>query len=278
MKRSNRLKQVLILVFLIIAGVIFLAPVYFIVMNSFKPYAEIMTSFISLPKTISFHNYIAAWDRIDYPRIFGNTVFLSVGAMIVTILFSSMAGYKLQRTKTKLSKGVFYYFLFGMIIPFPVVMVPMAQMMLSQMKIGNNLPIIVFVYAALFMPHTIFIFYGYCKTLPKELDEAAMIDGCGPIRMYTRIIFPLSGTILVSIAVLSFLWTWNDFLVALITIDKAEMATITRRMNNFIGMFNASEWDFFTAAVTMSMLPVIVLYACLQKYVQSGILAGAIKG
>lgn len=277
MKKKSRASQVLLIIVLVIAGLIFLMPVYFLLINSLKPLREIVLSFVSLPQHPTFENYAGAMRRIDYVTAFGNTIFLTVGAVAVTMLFSSMCGYKLQRTAGRISKAIYFLFLFGLMVPFTVIMVPMSQLIVG-LGIANNLWAIIFVYAAMFMSMTVFIYYNYCKTIPLEMDEAAMIDGCGQTRLFFQIILPLSGTILVSIAVLTALWTWNDFVVALIAITEPELATITRRINNFISQFSGTEWDFFTAAVSLAMVPIMALYIALQKYVQQGILSGAVKG
>ena len=164
-----------------------------------------------------------------------------------------------------------------MLIPFTVIMVPMSQLF-NTMGITNNLPALLFVYAAIYMPMMISIYIGYCKGLPVELDEAAMIDGCNQFQVFTKIILPLSKPILVTIAVLSAVSTWNELVVELIAVDASPLMNITRRVNNFIGVTNSKQWDFFTAAVALSMIPIIILYAVLQKQIQKSITAGAVKG
>lgn len=255
----------------------FLLPIYYLVINSFKPLKEILLSFIGLPKNPSLDNYVKAFERLNYSRIFLNTLFLTGGSVVVTVLFSSLAGYKLQRTKGKVSSFLYAFFAFGMLIPFTVIMVPMSQL-LAKLGLNNNLPALIFVYSAIYMPMMISIYVGYCKTLPVELDEAAMIDGCNQFQIFTRIILPLSKPIMVTIGVLSAVSTWNDLVVELIAVDEAALMNITRRVNNFIGFMSGTQWDFFTAAVVLSMIPIVVVYAFLQKYVQGSITSGAIKG
>lgn len=262
-KRAGQIVAIIILVF---CSIIFLMPIFYLFINSFKSMEEIMRSFIALPTSWTLDNYINAWKQIDYPRIFLNTLFLTVGSVVITVLFSSLAGYKLQRTKGKLSKFLRIFFAFGMLIPFTVIMVPMSQLF-NTMGITNNLPALLFVYAAIYMPMMISIYIGYCKGLPVELDEAAMIDGCNQFQVFTKIILPLSKPILVTIAVLSAVSTWNDLVVELIAVDASPLMNITRRVNNFIGVTNSTQWDFFTAAVALSMIPIIILYAVLQKQI-----------
>ena len=236
-----------------------------------------MLSFVALPKTFTLQNYVGAWNKIDYLRIFGNTLFLTVGAVIITLLFSSFAGYKLQRTRGKLSKIIYVFLAIGFLVPFTVIMVPMSQLF-GTLGINNNLPVLIFVYSAIYMPMMIYIYRGYCKTIPAELDEAAKIDGCNQFQTFIMIISPLSKTILVSMAVLVAVFTWNDLVVALIALDDSNLMTITRRVNNFVGFQSGTQWDFFTAAVALSMVPIIILYVFLQKYIQNSVTSGAIKG
>ena len=280
MKNSKARKNIFVVIKVIILSflsLIFLMPVYYLVINSFKPLSEIMLSFVNLPKAFTLENYIGAWGKIDYLRIFGNTLFLTVGAVVITVLFASFAGYKLQRTHGRVSNFIFIFLAVGLLVPFTVIMVPMSQLF-GRLGINNNLPVLIFVYAAIYMPMMIYVYRGYCKTIPVELDEAAKIDGCNQFQTFVMIILPLSKTILVSMAVLAAVWTWNDLVVALIAIDDSNLMTITRRVNNFIGFQSGTQWDFFTAAVSLSMVPIMILYAFLQKYIQNSVTSGAIKG
>ena len=274
---SKKVGQIVAIIILVLCSIVFLLPIFYLFINSFKSMEEIMRSFIALPTSWTLDNYINAWKQIDYPKIFLNTLFLTVGSVVITVLFSSLAGYKLQRTKGRLSQFLKIFFAFGMLIPFTVIMVPMSQLF-NTMGITNNLPALLFVYAAIYMPMMISIYIGYCKGLPVELDEAAMIDGCNQFQVFTKIILPLSKPILVTIAVLSAVSTWNDLVVELIAVDASPLMNITRRVNNFIGVTNSTQWDFFTAAVALSMIPIIILYAVLQKQIQKSITAGAVKG
>ena len=156
-------------------------------------------------------------------------------------------------------------------------MVPLSQI-LGKLGINNNLPGLLFVYCAMYIPMMTFVYSGYCDSISEQLDEAATIDGCNQFQVFFHVILPLTKPILVTMAVLAAVWTWNDLLVALIAIDQMPLMTLTRRIQNFIGFQSGTEWDFFTASVTLAMVPIIVLYGFLQQYVQSGITAGAVKG
>ena len=246
-------------------------------MNSFKSLNEIMISFISFPKQFTLRNYVGAMEKINYLRTFGNTLFLTVGSVILTLIVCSLAGYKIQRTKSKLSKISKSYLAIGQMVPFSVIMVPLSQI-LGKLGINNNLPGLLFVYCAMYIPMMTFVYSGYCDSISEQLDEAATIDGCNQFQVFFHVILPLTKPILVTMAVLAAVWTWNDLLVALIAIDQMPLMTLTRRIQNFIGFQSGTEWDFFTASVTLAMVPIIVLYGFLQQYVQSGITAGAVKG
>lgn len=273
-KRKTEVVKIVVLVVLCIA---FLLPIYYLVMNSFKSLSEILTSFTSLPTVFTLDNYVGAAERIDFVKVVINTLILTVGTTIITVLVSALAGYKLQRTKGRIA-GVFrLYFMMGLMIPFAVIMVPLAQV-IGRMGISNNLVGLFFVYTAQYIPMMIMVYSGYCKSVPLELDKAATIDGCNSFQTFVRVILPLTTPMLVTMAVLAAVWTWNDLLMALISISDADMMTITRRVQNFIGFQSGTEWDFFTAAVSLDMIPIIVLYIFLQKRIQAGLTSGAVKG
>lgn len=277
MKTSRKAAETIKVVVIVLCCILFLLPVYFLIMNSFKSLNEIMISFISFPKQFTLRNYVGAMEKINYLRTFGNTLFLTVGSVILTLIVCSLAGYKIQRTKSKLSKISKSYLAIGQMVPFSVIMVPLSQI-LGKLGINNNLPGLLFVYCAMYIPMMTFVYSGYCDSISEQLDEAATIDGCNQFQVFFHVILPLTKPILVTMAVLAAVWTWNDLLVALIAIDQMPLMTLTRRIQNFIGFQSGTEWDFFTASVTLAMVPIIVLYGFLQQYVQSGITAGAVKG
>lgn len=277
MKTSRKAAETIKVIVIVLCCILFLLPVYFLIMNSFKSLNEILISFISFPKQFTLRNYVGAMEKINYLRTFGNTLFLTVGSVILTLIVCSLAGYKIQRTKSKISKISKSYLAIGQMVPFSVIMVPLSQI-LGKLGINNNLPGLLFVYCAMYIPMMTFVYSGYCDSISEQLDEAATIDGCNQFQVFFHVILPLTKPILVTMAVLAAVWTWNDLLVALIAIDQMPLMTLTRRIQNFIGFQSGTEWDFFTASVTLAMVPIIVLYGFLQQYVQSGITAGAVKG
>ena len=277
MKKSRKAAETIKVIVLILCCILFLLPVYFLVMNSFKSLNEILISFISLPKQFTLRNYAGAMEKINYLRTFGNTLFLTGGSVLLTLIVCSLAGYKIQRTRSKISKITKSYMAIGQMVPFAVIMVPLSQI-LGKLGINNNLPGLLLVYCAMYIPMMTFVYSGYCDSISEQLDEAATIDGCNQFQVFFHVILPLTKPILVTMAVLAAVWTWNDLLVALIAIDQMPLMTLTRRIQNFIGFQSGTEWDFFTASVTLAMVPIIVLYGFLQQYVQSGITAGAVKG
>ena len=278
MRVRQLLLQVITIVFLGLLGLFVLSPIYFLVINSLKPFSEIVTSFTALPKALTFDNYPMVWERMHYEITFLNTAYLALGSAVVTIIFGAMAGYRLQRSNNRLSRFLLLFIICGLIIPFQVIMVPMTQMMTQILQLNNNLHALIFLYAGLYMPTSVFIFHGFSKTIPRELDEVAMIDGSGPFRTFFQIIFPLLAPAISTMAVFTVVWTWNDLLVAMLMIDDQAYMTLTRRQAAFIGYYSGSEWDFFVTSLFMSSLPIMIFYACLQKYVQKGLVSGAVKG
>ena len=264
MKKSRKAAETIKVIVLILCCILFLLPVYFLVMNSFKSLNEILISFISLPKQFTLRNYAGAMEKINYLRTFGNTLFLTVGSVLLTLIVCSLAGYKIQRTRSKISKITKSYMAIGQMVPFAVIMVPLSQI-LGKLGINNHHPGLLIVYYAMYIPMMTFVYSGYCDSISEQLDEAATIDGCNQFQVFFHMILPLPKPILVTMAVLAAVWTWNDLLVALIAIDQMPLMTLTRRIQNFIGFQSGTEWDFFTASVTLAMVPIIVQYGFLQQ-------------
>ena len=183
MKTSRKAAETIKVVVIVLCCILFLLPVYFLIMNSFKSLNEIMISFISFPKQFTLRNYVGAMEKINYLRTFGNTLFLTVGSVILTLIVCSLAGYKIQRTKSKLSKISKSYLAIGQMVPFSVIMVPLSQI-LGKLGINNNLPGLLFVYCAMYIPMMTFVYSGYCDSISEQLDEAATIDGCNQFQVF----------------------------------------------------------------------------------------------
>ncbi len=261
-----------LLIVMILFAVVFFYPVVYVLFNAFKPDAEITLNPLGVPTSLYLDNFVRAWTAMEFPRVFLNTLVITLFGLVGIILTSSMAAYMLARTDSKLSWLVYGYFVLSLVIPFQIIMVPVGVLAadLNLMSIPGIIPM----YWGLGCPTAIFMFHGFVKGVPRELEESAAIDGAGQFYIFFNIVFPLLKTIVATIAVIDALWLWNDFLLPLIVIKKG---TIQLAQMIFNGQF-LKEYGAMTASLTLSALPIVAFYLALQKYIIKGIAAGAVKG
>ncbi|MRX73883.1 ABC transporter permease subunit [Bacillus lacus] len=259
----------------IIVGLIFLVPFYFVFVNSVKGFAEILIDAAALPKEILFTNYQKVWNVINFPRAFWNSFTITLFSNIGLVIISSMAAWKMVRTPGKLSKILFICFVAAMVIPFQTVMIPLMKLggMLGMM---NSIPGIVMMYFGFGVPLSLFLYHGFVKTIPVEIEESARIDGCSQFGVFWRIVFPLLKPITVTVVILNTLWIWNDFLLPLLVLQDAELRTIPLATSSFFAQYT-KQWDMGLAALVMGITPVIIFFLFLQKHIIKGIAAGSIK-
>ena len=276
MKRRRKLGGALVHLLLIIGALFWLAPLLLALMNSFKTNGELLTNVLSLPQSLSFENYARTLDKMHYFRSLGNTVLLSGVSVTLIILFSSLAGWKLCRTKTRLSKFIFGLFVFSMLIPFSSIMIPIYRVILA-LKLKNSLLGLSLVYAGLGVSMAVFLYHGFVKGIPQELEEAAEMDGCGQLQVFRYMVFPLLKPITATVCITNVLWVWNDFLLPLIVISDNKKYTLLLSTNTLFGQYS-SDWTAILSALIIAALPVSVFYAFFQKQILRGISEGALKG
>ena len=266
-------------VFMWLLLILYMAPFYLMFINSFKTRREIFANTTGLPDIWNFQNYIDAANKMDLISSFANSMIITIGSVILLLLFSSMAAWLLVRDKTKKSKILFYVFTAGMIVPFQAVMIPlvkwMAQIQLGPIKMLGTRYGLMFMYIGFGVSMSIFLYHGFIKGIPQEVEEAATIDGCSKWQTYTKVVLPLLKPTTVTVAVLNSIWIWNDFLLPFLTLDK-NMRTIPLAMNNFFGAFS-KQWELAMAALVMAIIPIIIFYFFVQKHIIAGIVQGSIK-
>lgn len=260
----------------LILGCIFLFPIYILIMNSFKTTKGIFTDVLGFPAkgTFTLENYKNAFQELDYIRSFMNSLLITVVTAVLVLLIPAMAAWVLVRYKTKASKIIFLIFAGSMLIPFQCVMLPLVGF---ASKIGLlSRGGLIFMYMGFQTSMAIIMFHGFIKNIPEELEEAATIDGCGSIRLFISIVLPLMRTIIVTVAVINVMGTWNDFLLPSLIINKQGLQTLPLKTYLFFGQF-AKRWDLASAGLVMCMAPIIIFYLFSQKYIVKGITEGAIK-
>jgi maltose transport system permease protein len=272
-KKFNLAKMMVAIISMIL-GLIYLSPFYIIVINAFKTKKELFMSTLSFPTKWNIDNFKEAFVRLDFIKALGNSLLVTIVSVVIIIIFTSMGAWMLQRTKTKTSSVIFYLLISAMLIPFQAVMLPLVRVMgkLHLLNMGG----IIFMYLGFGASLSIFLYHGFLKGIPKELDEAAMIDGCSKFQTFWFIIFPLLKPISITVAILNTVWIWNDFLLPSLVINKSSTQTIPLRTFFFFGEYT-KQWHLALAGLILAIIPVIIFYFFAQKHIIKSITAGSIK-
>ncbi|RJX40373.1 carbohydrate ABC transporter permease [Paenibacillus pinisoli] len=261
--------------FLLIAALFTLFPIYMALLNSVKTQGDMLTNILAWPAVPELGNYADAFQKTRYLRSLGNTFVVVAVGLTGIVWFSSMAGYKLSRTPGKLSGFLFGLFIMSTLIPFHSIMITLVTIS-KELRLQGSTAGLGLLYIGLGVAMAIFLYHGFVKSVPKELDEAALIDGCGEFRLFFTVILPLLMPITATIAILNTLWMWNDFLLPLLVLTDYKSYTLLLSTNMLFGEYN-NDWSAILASLVLAMLPVIILYLALQKYILHGIAEGAIK-
>ncbi len=259
----------------ILIAIIFLIPFYFVIINSVKSFSEILIDAAALPTEILFSNYAKVWEIIQFPRAFWNSLIITVLSNIGIVVISSMAAWKMVRTPGKFSKILFVIIVSAMVIPFQTVMIPLMKLG-GALNLINSIPGIVIMYFGFGVPLSLFLYHGFVKTVPVEIEEAARIDGCSQFGVFWRIVFPLLKPITVTVVILNTLWIWNDYLLPLLVLQSAELRTIPLATSSFFAQYT-KQWDMGLAALMLGIAPIIIFFLFLQRYIIKGIAAGSVK-
>jgi len=253
-----------------------LFPVYIALMNSFKPLGKILGNVLEIPGTLTLKNYLHVIDAANYLTAFLNTLIITVMAVSISILVSAMSSYWLSRAGSKFTDFLVTLFAVSMLVPFQTIMLPLVKVT-SFLHLSDSIPGLILVMVPLFSPFAILTYHGFVKSVPRELDEAAEIDGAGRVRTFFQIIFPMMGPVTASLVVIYALWAWNDFALPLVLLSSTGNKTVT--LVTFVYYSSQSmRWDYILAALSMAALPVVFFYAIMQRYIIRGIADGAIKG
>ncbi|MFC5401455.1 carbohydrate ABC transporter permease [Cohnella soli] len=258
------------------AAIFTLFPIYMAALNSLKTDGEMLSRVLALPERLQFANYADAYRKIDFPHSFANTVIVAVVGVGGILLFASMAGYKMSRTPGKLSGFLFGFFVLSSLIPFHSIMITLVRIAKGLTVQGSTFGLGL-VYIGLGVAMAIFLYHGFVKSIPRELDEAALIDGCGELRLFFVVILPLLLPITATVAILNTLWMWNDFLLPLLMLTDSSSYTLLISTNMLFGEYN-NDWSAILSSLVLTMLPILILYVMLQKFILKGIAEGAIKG
>lgn len=274
--RMQRLNNYLIRLLLILGSLLAMLPIYMAVVNSFKTQGEMFQSFIALPTTLHWENYTDAFNKINLLGSSLNSAIVSILGIGGIVFCASLAGYKLSRTSGRLSNLIFFMFVASMLVPFHSIMIPLTRVA-KGMGVQGSTYGLALIYIGLGVNMAIFLYHGFVKSIPRELEESAQIDGCNEFQTFFQIIFPLLLPITVTIAILDFLWIWNDFLLPLLMLTDVNRYTLILSTNMLFGEYN-KEWPLILSSLVLTAIPVILIYAFFQKFIMEGIAEGAVKG
>lgn len=271
---SKRLKQGGAHLLAIFAGLIMVVPVYLIVVNSFKSKTEASSMSAVLPSVWHWENFATVIKAGNLAQSFGNSLFYAVSSTIIGTLFAAMAAFILSRNKTHFNRFLYFFIILGIALPTNYFTLTKVMQITDLINTRFGMTIL---YAAGQIPFGVFLIYGFIDSIPRELDEAAIIDGCGPFQLFFQVIFPLLMPVLVTEGVLAFLGAWNNFIMPLYFLNATANWPMTLSVYNFFGQYE-QNWNLVSADILMTVLPVIVLYLVAQRYILSGMITGAVKG
>lgn len=265
--------------FFSLLSVVYVMPIIIVLFNSFKRKIFISNRPFQLPDAKSFvgwENYINGIEKIQLPKAFGYSLIITVGSVFVIILCTSMCAWYITRVKGAVTTGMYYLFAFSMIVPFQMVMFTLSKIA-DILKLGNPVGIIV-VYLGFGAGLAVFMFCGFVKSIPLEIEESAMIDGCTPIQTYFKIVFPVMKPTAISVAILEAMWVWNDYLLPYLVLDIKKYKTIPIAIQYLKGGYGAIDMGAMMAMIVLAIIPIVIFYIACQKYIIEGVVAGAVKG
>lgn len=254
---------------------VFVIPVYYLVVSTFKGQQEIMEHPLALPVAFTLENYGRALESMDFWRNFGNSLLITLVSVVLIVIFGAMAAFSICRHQTKFSKFLSVFFLLGFMVPTQATMLPLFTVMKNLHLINT--------YQGMILLHSnqcifAFLMYrGFIQTVPRELEEAAQIDGCNIWRVFWNISFPLLKPITTTIVIFNVMWIWNDFMLTYLFLNSSDKATLVMQVYNGIGMFS-NDWSLMMPALVIALFPMVVFYLLMQKRIVEGVAAGSVKG
>lgn len=267
-------------VLLCVLVIVFLMPIFFVVMNSFKGKLYISDApfaFVDSETFAGLANYRNGIEKTDFFTAFACSLFITVCSVLVIVLFTSMTAYYLTRVKGAFTNALYYIFVFSMIVPFQMVMFTMSK--LANIFRLNNPPGMVVLYLGFGAGLSIFMFCGFIKSIPLEIEEAAMIDGCNPLQTFFGVVMPILKPTAITVAILNAMWIWNDYLLPYLVIGlSTKYKTIPVAVQYLVGSYGSKDLGAMMALLVLSILPIVVFYLTCQKYIIEGVVAGAVKG
>ena len=280
MSKQKRTWDVILVVVMVLLCLLWIYPIVLILLNSLKTEGSFTTSTVfRLPTAETFaglRNYVYGVTKMDFLSSMGYSLLITITSVVLILLCCSMTGWYLTRVNNKLSKFMNLLIVFSMVVPFQMVMFPMSKVA-NMLHLDNPVGIIV-IYLGFGAGLSVFMFSGFVKSIPLEIEEAAMIDGCNPIQIFFKVVFPILKPTMISTAILETMWVWNDYLLPTLVLDIKKYRTIPMAIQYFRGGYGRVELAPMMACIIIAIIPIIILYMTCQKYIIEGVVAGAVKG
>lgn len=281
MRYSNtrQTEKTIIFCFLVLLSAIFLVPVFLVFMNSFKSKLYISSSPFSLPARETFvglQNYINGITSSGFFLAFLRSVFITVASLALIVVCTSMTSWFIVRVKNKFTRSLYYLFAFSMIVPFQMVMFTMTYIV-NKMNFDNVFGITL-VYLGFGAGLSVFMFAGFVKAVPAEMEEAAEIDGCNPLQTFFLVVFPVLKPTAITVAILNAMWVWNDYLLPYLVLGTDNKTVPVAIQIAMQGAYGATDYGGFMAMLVVAIIPIIAFYISAQKYIIKGVISGAVKG
>lgn len=275
-RRTDLAVKMVTYILLTMLSVTTVFPLFWMVSSSFKTTQEMYSNKWLLPERIHWSNYVTAWQGVNFVKYFGNSLIVSITAVGGMTLVGAMAAYALTRYVFPGRDKLLFYFVGGQMIPSAMVLIPLF-VLLHRLGLRNTRIGIVLTYIAGGLPFVVFLLQGFFRSMPREVEEAARIDGCSEFGIFFRIVLPLAKAGLSTVIIFQFMWVWNEFILALVLLQRDDVKTLTVGLFSGLGQY-VSNYPVLFAGLTMSSLPVMVVYLVFQRYFVKGIMAGAVKG
>ena len=279
MKKSKRVGNNVIFLVLLALSVLFLVPIIIVIINSFKSRIYISSQPLKLPNAETFvalENYINGVTSSDFFSAFLRSLFITVVSVILIVLFASMAAWYIVRSNSKITKGIYYMLVFSMIVPFQMVMYTMTYV--TNRANLDNIFGITFVYLGFGAGLSVFMLCGFIKSIPLEIEEAAMIDGASPIQAFFTVVFPMLKPTAITVAILNTMWIWNDYLLPYLVLGSDKKTIPVAIQLAMQSAYGSTDYGGFMAMLVLAIVPIIIFYIFCQKYIIKGVVAGAVKG
>lgn len=278
MKNQRIITSTLKYLVAIIALICFAFPFLLLILNSFKSNGEILSSPFALPTHWNFAHFVQVFQKMDFAVTFRNSLIVTVVSTFFILIFSAMSAYHLVRKPTRYNKVFFTILVASMVIPFQSLMIPIIYIYGAKLHFIDHIaiPLLIMLYIGFGSALSIFMFHGFIKSVPLEIEEAARIDGCSTWQTFVLIVFPMLRPITVTIGILNVLWIWNDYLLPSLVLTNENVYTMPVKMKVFNGTY-MNNWELLIPAILLTVLPILVMYMIGQKSIINGVMQGSIK-